>query len=129
MLNIDKSMERFKRDLHIWSVFAGSENLMLLANPKIYIRSKWKPRDWDISIALKRCLQKFCKALELKFQFLPILHNLLPHQRQTIIFIKSNPNLMVVQTNKGLVQEKLSPRNISDFLSKIISEIPRPTNV
>ena len=37
-LNIDKIMERFERDLHIWSVFAGSEDIMTLANPKIYIR-------------------------------------------------------------------------------------------
>ena len=37
MLNIGKSMERFDRDLYIQSVFAGSEDLMPLANPKIYI--------------------------------------------------------------------------------------------
>ena len=37
-LNIDKSMERFERDLHIRSVFAGSEDLIPLANPKIYVR-------------------------------------------------------------------------------------------
>ena len=39
-LNIDKSMERFERDLHIYSVFAGSEDLIPLSNPKIYFRSK-----------------------------------------------------------------------------------------
>ena len=39
-LNIDKGMERFERDLHIWSLFAVSEDLMPLANTKIYIRSK-----------------------------------------------------------------------------------------
>ena len=52
-LNIDKSMERFKRYLRIWSVFAGSEDLIPLANPKIYIRSKWKPPAWDIYLILK----------------------------------------------------------------------------
>ena len=49
-LNIDKSMERFERDLHIRSVFAGSEELIPLANPKIYVRSKWTPLAWDISL-------------------------------------------------------------------------------
>ena len=39
-LNINKSMERFERDLHIRSVFAGSEDLIPLANVNIYIRSK-----------------------------------------------------------------------------------------
>ena len=39
-LNIDKSMECFERDLHIWGVFAGSKDLIPLANPKIYISSK-----------------------------------------------------------------------------------------
>ena len=37
-LNINKSMERFERDLHICSVFAGSEDIIPLANPKIYVR-------------------------------------------------------------------------------------------
>ena len=95
-------MERFERDLHIWSVFAGSEDLIPLANPKIYIRSKWKPRAWYISIALKRRLQTFHKALEIKLRFCPVCHNLLPHQRQTIGLIKTNPKVMVVQTDKGL---------------------------
>ena len=39
-LNIDKSMVGFDRDLHIRSVFSGREDLIPLANPKIYIRSK-----------------------------------------------------------------------------------------
>ena len=34
MLNIDKSMERFERDLNILRVFAGSEDLIPLVNPK-----------------------------------------------------------------------------------------------
>ena len=37
MLAIDKSMEKFNRYLYIWSVFAGSEDLMPFSNPKIYI--------------------------------------------------------------------------------------------
>ena len=36
-LNIDKSMERFEIDLHICSNFSGSEELIPLANPKIYV--------------------------------------------------------------------------------------------
>ena len=80
-LNIDKSMERFERDLHIRSVFAGSEDLIPLANTKICIRSKCKPPTWDISLVLKRRLRTFCQALELKFRFRPVRHNLLPHQR------------------------------------------------
>ena len=52
-INIDKSMERFERDLHIHSVFAGSEELTPLSNPKIYVRSKWKPPAWDIFLALQ----------------------------------------------------------------------------
>ena len=71
-LNIDKSMERFERDLHIRSVFAGSEELIPLANPKIYVRSKWTPPAWDISLALKRRLRTFRKALEPKFRFRPV---------------------------------------------------------
>ena len=79
-LNINKSIELFERDLHICSVFAGIEELIPLANPKIYVRSKWKPRAWDISLALKRRLRTFCKALEPKFRFRPVQHNLLLHQ-------------------------------------------------
>ena len=80
-LNINTSMERFKRDLHIRIVFAGSEDLIPLANPKIYVRSKCKHPAWDISLALKRRLRTFRKALELKFCFRPVQHNLPPHQR------------------------------------------------
>ena len=101
-LNIDKIMERFERDLHSCSVFNGREDLIPLANPNIYIRSKWKLCAWDISLTLKRRLRTFRKALEPKFRFRPVRHNLLPHQRQTIGFIKKNPKLVVVQTDKVL---------------------------
>ena len=77
-LNIDKSMERFERDPHIQSVFASSEELIPLANLKIYVRSKWTPPAWDISLALKRHLWTFRKALEPKLRFRPDQHNLLP---------------------------------------------------
>ena len=102
-------MERFERYLHICSVFAGSEELIPLANPNIYVRSKFKPPAWDISLALKRCLRTFRKALEPKLRFRPAQHNLLPHQRQTIGLIKSNPKLMVVQTDKGLGLGEIEP--------------------
>ena len=42
-LNNDKKMERFERDLHTRSVFAGIEELIPLANQNIYVRSKWTP--------------------------------------------------------------------------------------
>ena len=42
-LSINKIMERFEKDLHICSVFAGSEGIIPLSNLKIYVRSKWKP--------------------------------------------------------------------------------------
>ena len=59
---------------------------------------------------MKRRLLTFPKALEPKFRFRPVLHNLLPHQRQTIGHIKSNPKLMVVQTDKGLGPGSIEPR-------------------
>ena len=74
-------MDCFEIDLHIRCVFAGSDNLIPLGKPKIYIRSKWKPRAWDISLVLKRRLLTLRKALEPKLRFRPIRHNLLPHQR------------------------------------------------
>ena len=109
-LNIDKNMERFERDLHIRSVFSGSEELIPLSKPKIYVRSKWTPPAWDISLALQRRLWKFRKALEPKFCFRPVRHNLLPHQRQTICHMKSNPKLMVVQNDKGPGPGAIEPR-------------------
>ena len=102
MLNINKIMERFETDLHICSVFSGSEDLIPLTNPKIYVRSKWKPPAWDISLSFKRRIWTFHKALEPKFCFRPIRHNLLLHQCQTIGLIKKKPKFMVVQTHKGL---------------------------
>ena len=117
-LNIDKSMERFERDLHIRSIFAGSEDLMPLVSPKIYMRSKWKPCDWNISIALKRCLSTFHKALEPKARFRPIHHNLLPYQLRTIGFINKKPHLMVVQTYKGLGPGEIEPSEYSRFAIK-----------
>ena len=82
-LNIDKSMECYERDLYIRSVFSGSKYLIPLANLKIYIRLKWKPCAWNISLALKRRLWTFCKALEPKFRFHSICHNHLPHQQDS----------------------------------------------
>ena len=99
-LNIDKIMERFKRDLHIWSAFAGSEDLLPLANPKIYISSKWKPCAWEISLTLKRRIRKFCNVLEPKFRFRPIRHNLFPHKRRTIGFLKEEPQIYGVSNRQ-----------------------------
>ena len=111
-------MKRFERDLHILSVFTGSEDLIPLANPKIYIRSKWKPCAWDISLAIKRRLRKCCKALEPKIHFHPVCHNILPHQLRTIGFIKKNPKLMVVQTDKGLEPGAIKPREYFQFATR-----------
>ena len=108
-------MQRFERDLHIRSVFARSEDLLPLSNPKIYFRSKWTPPAWYISLALKRRLRTFRKALEPKFRFRPVRHNLLPHQRRTIGLIKSNPSLMVVQTDKGLGPGAIEPREYVEY--------------
>ena len=109
-LNINKTLERFERDLHICSVFTGSEELIPLDNPKIYVRSKCKPRTWDISLALKLRLRKFRKALDPKFRFRPFRHNLLPHQRRTIVLIKKNSKQMFVQRDKGLGPGAIEPR-------------------
>ena len=109
-LNIEKSMQRFERDLHIHSVFDGSEDLLPLSNPKIYVWSKWTPPAWDISLALKRRLWTFRTALKPRFRSHLVHHNLLPHQRQTIGYIKSNPSRMVVQTDKGLGPGAIKPR-------------------
>ena len=110
MLNIDKSMECFERDLHIRSVFAGSEELIPLANPKIYVRLKWTLPAWNISLALKRRLRTFRKALESKFHLRPVQHNLLLYQRRTIGLINSNPKFMVFQIYKGLGLGAIEPR-------------------
>ena len=111
-------MQRFERDLHIRSVFAGSEELIPLANPKIYVRSKWTPPALDISLALERCLRKLRKALEPKLRFRPVCHNLLPHQRRTIGYIKSNHSLMVIQTDKGLGPGAIEPREYIQYATR-----------
>ena len=111
-------LQRFERDLHIRSVFAGSEDLLPVSNPKIYVRSKWSPPAWDISLALKRRLRTFRKALEPKFRFRPVRHNLLLHQRRTIGYIKSNPSLMVVQTNKDLSPGAIEPREYIRYATR-----------
>ena len=103
-------MQLFERDLQIRSVFAGSEELIPLANPNIYVRSKWTPPAWDISLTLKRRLRTFRKALKPKLRFRLVQHNLLPHQLQTIGYIKSNASLMVIQTDKGLGPGAIEPR-------------------
>ena len=108
-------MQRFERDLHIRSVFAGSEDLIPLSNLKIYVRSKWAPPAWDISLALKRRLRTFRKALDPKFRFRPVCHNLLTHQRQTIGYIKSKPSLMFIQTDKGLGPGAIEPREYIQY--------------
>ena len=117
-LSINKSMERFKRDLHIHSVFSVSEYLIPLANLNIYVRSKWKTPAWDISLALKRRLWTLRKALEPKFCFCPVCHKLLPRQRRNIGRIKSNPKLMIVQTDKGLGPVAIEPREYSHYATR-----------
>ena len=111
-------MERFERELHILSVFVGSEELITLANPKIYVRSKWTPPTWDNSLALKRCLRTFRKALEPKFRFCPVRHNLLLHQLRKIGLIKLNPKLMVFQTDKGLGPGAIVPREYVRYATR-----------
>ena len=117
-LNIDKSMERFERDFNSWNVFTVSEDLIPLSKPKTYVRSKWKPCAWDISLSLKRRLRIFFKGLELKFRFHPICHNNLPHQRRIISFIIKNPKLMAVQTDKGLGPGAIYPKKLFRFANQ-----------
>ena len=111
-------MERFERDLHILSVLVGSEDLIPLANPKIYVRPKRTPPAWDISLALKRRLWIFHQALEPKFCFRPVRHNLLPKQRRPIGYIKSNPSLMVIQIDKGLGPRAIEPREYVHYATR-----------
>ena len=100
-MNIDKSIERFERDLDILSVFDVSKNLIPLANLKIYVRSKWTPPAWDISLVLKRRTQTFRKALEPKFRFRPV---------QPLASSSVTPSLMIIQTYKGLGPGAIEPR-------------------
>ena len=53
-----------------------------------------------------------------KFRFRPVRHNLLPHQRQTIGYIKSNTSLMVVQTDKGLGLGAIDPREYIRYATR-----------
>ena len=69
-------------------------------------------------LELKRLLQTFRNALEPKFRFHPIHHNILPHQRRTILFISKNPKLMVVQTENGLGPGAIYPKEYFRFAIK-----------
>ena len=53
-----------------------------------------------------------------KFRFRPVRHNLLPHQRRTIGYIKSNSSLVVVQTDKGLGPGAIEPREYIRYATR-----------
>ena len=135
-------MQRFERDLHICSVFAVSEDLLPLSNPKIYVRSKLTLPAWDISLALKRHLQTFRKALDPKFRFRPVKekvkesYSFLPNERRSA---KQNALVILTTMEKwfyfcpptnlafhDLMIGKVAPRALQSLLGLGVNFCPTP---
>lgn len=72
-------------------------------NPRMYIKSQWKPPPHMVPKELDRRLKHFQASLKSKFSRRRRgKSNLLPHQRRTLCWLRQQHDLMVVQCDKNL---------------------------
>lgn len=102
-LNFTASMERLRRDIRLKYLFAGEEELdMSPFNRKNYIKSSWLPPPADP--AIEEMMSDFQRLVEQEKRKTPRQKhsNMTKHQKDTIIYLKDHPDLIVVLSDKNL---------------------------
>ena len=97
----DKSLPRFSRDLQVKCFMAGKEGDAHF-NPRLYVKSEWKPQPgWNPDGLLER-IDDFTKMVKSNCRIAKSTSNLPPHQRRALQFLRNNRDYLVIRCDKNL---------------------------
>ena len=98
------TFSRLDRDLKLQTYFAGPESSLDNNDydKKIYIASKWQPKQWMIPKELTYRFSRFRRKLDALFVKRRGASNLLPTQRKLLQTIRNHDDIIVVDCDKNL---------------------------
>ena len=97
----DTALPRFSRDLQVKCFMAG-KGTDVEFNPRLYIRSKWKPKPGSNPSGLLERIDDFQKCLKSHSKHALTSSNLPPHQRRALEFLRNNRDYLVIRCDKNL---------------------------
>ena len=101
--DIKLSLQRNQRDIWLRHYFKKKDAaLMEDYNPRLYLKSRWTPPDWEIHNELKRRFKEFSSKLLLSFSTKKGSSNLLDNQRQALQSLLASPDIIIAQCDKNL---------------------------
>ena len=98
---IEAGLERLERDVHLKTFFAG-QPLDPSEQPKLYIKSTWRPPPYAIPAEVDRRLHNFRKSIHRLYRKSYGKPNLLPFQRRLMAKLRKQFQYLVGKTDKGL---------------------------
>ena len=101
---IEAGLERLERDVHLKTFFAG-QPLDPSEQPKLYIKSTWRPAPYAIPAEVDRRLHNFRKSIHRLYRKSYGKPNLLPFQRRLMAKLRKQFQYLVGKTDKGFVIE------------------------
>jgi len=101
------SLPRFERDFRIKTYIAGridedGGDDTNPFNPRLYVRTTWKPPDYLFPNELPRRINAFKEFLKGVAVRKKCASNLLPHQRKALDYLRNQTAILVVQCDKNL---------------------------
>ena len=97
----DHTLPRFSRDLQVKCFMAGKEREENF-NPKLYVKSRWKPKPWMNPNCLLDRFDNFSKGIRANFHVSTASHNLPLHHRNALDYLRSNKDNIVIRCDKNL---------------------------
>jgi hypothetical protein len=97
----EEILPRFDRHLRI-KVFMAGQGSDDTYNTKMYVRSEWTPRNWQLSQELITRLYNFKQALKDTVNPRRCARKLLPHQSRALEHLRNQSDFIVAQCDKNL---------------------------
>lgn len=106
-IGLDKTFERFDRDFRLKVHFAGDdsssdEDYAADHRSKLYVKSKWTPRDQITPSWVLTRVNRFCRKLEEIFRCKKASSNLTSIQQELMDLLPSDPTYLFPEADKGL---------------------------
>ena len=95
-----KTLKRFKWELYIKTYHVGSDRNGDY-NPCMYVPSTWMPQWWQIPKKISIKTKEFEAAAKSFLQNKLLRHNLLPHHRRALHWLRIQEDLLIVKFDKN----------------------------
>jgi hypothetical protein len=115
----DLEITRFIRDAYTKFFFSGETNSTI---PKLFIRTNWCPKLFEINASFRERIDKFARCLQLQFKRKKSCINLLPHQHMALHYLRHQKEFIILKSDKNLgpcvlERDKYIQRAYSEHLS------------